>query len=55
MLYITKNQQGPVTAYCEFLMNKMLYITKNQQGPVTIFWVKFHHISYTLLKINRVL
>ena len=35
MLYITKNQQGPVTENWYKILLKTLYITKNQQGPVT--------------------
>ena len=36
MLYITKNQQGPVTNRRHSKNRTTLYITKNQQGPVTI-------------------
>ena len=35
MLYITKNQQGPVTKEAYYFFPSRLYITKNQQGPVT--------------------
>ena len=38
LLYITKNQQGPVTVMDFNTPTEQLYITKNQQGPVTTMW-----------------